>query len=103
MSYKFFSSVGMGSNPVRSGVKESSGLRLLWYRFQPQRALLHSSIDGAVELPCGIIAMGRGRKGMSSEEGGNITVVPRPQLSGDLKVRTEVFEKINCIGCPKFV
>lgn len=47
--------------------------------------------------------MGRGRKGMSSEEGGNIIVVPRPQLSGDLKVRTEVFEKINCIGCPKFV
>lgn len=55
-----------------------------------------------VELPRGIIAMGRGRKRMSSEEGGNIIVAPRPQLSGELKVRTEVFEKINCITCPKF-
>lgn len=54
-----------------------------------------------VELPCGIIAMGRGREGMSSEGGGNIIVVP--QLSGELKVRTGVFEKINCITCPKFV
>lgn len=53
-----------------------------------------------VELPCDIIATGRGKKGMSFEECGKIIVTPQPQLPGELKVRTEVFEKIDVIACP---
>lgn len=56
-----------------------------------------------VELPCEIITTGRGKKGMSSEECGKLIVTLQPQLSGELKVRTEVFEKIDVIACPKFV
>lgn len=36
------------------------------------------------------------KKGMSFEEGGSITAEPSTELSGELLVRTEVFEKINC-------
>lgn len=36
------------------------------------------------ELPCGIIATGNGRTGMSSEEGDNVIALPRPELSGEL-------------------
>lgn len=52
-----------------------------------------------IEVPWGIIAVSRGRKGMSSEEGGNIMVAPRTQLSGKLQVRTEVFQE-NKLYCP---
>lgn len=38
MSYKFFSSVGVGPNPIYNGAKESIDLRVC-YRFQPQKAL----------------------------------------------------------------
>jgi len=40
---------------------------------------------------------------MTSEEGGNIIISPRPQISRELQVRTEVFEKMYCVACPKFV
>lgn len=56
-----------------------------------------------IELPHGIIATGSKRMGMSSEKGDNVVAVPRPELSGELKTRTEVFEKIPCITWAQFV
>lgn len=56
-----------------------------------------------VEVPCGLIAVVKGKKGMSFEEGGSITLEPSTRLSVELWVRTEVFEKINYVTCPKFV
>lgn len=56
-----------------------------------------------IELPRGVIATGSKRMGMSSEEGDNVVAVPRPELSGELKIRTQVFEKITCITWAQFV
>lgn len=47
-----------------------------------------------IELLCGIIATGNKRTGMSSEKCDSVIAVPRPELSGELNIRAEVFENM---------